>query len=64
MTALLPVVLVILLSGLILHITVLVKWINSLNRKRKVGKSKEKDPKYFYSCTYSSDFNSFNFNSY
>ena len=44
--SLLPVILVILVSGLILHITVLVKWINSLKQKKK--KSKEKESKYFF----------------
>ena len=44
--SLLPVIVVILVSGLILHITVLVKWINNLKQKEK--KSKEKESKVFF----------------
>ncbi|WP_172372751.1 hypothetical protein [Sporosarcina jiandibaonis] len=46
--AYLPVVLIILLIGIIIHLTVLFKWINSLKQKNnKVGKSKgKKDSKF------------------
>lgn len=58
--SIIPIIIIILVSGFILHLVILLKWIKSLKHK----KDKRKRYNIFSACTYGCDFNNHNYHSY